>query len=500
VKIISYSLAALLLLSGCDLEEKKLDNSLSALIEEHKLTGDPSTGHDVPSINDAKAQLGMKLFYTKTMSIPGDTACVSCHHPMLGGGDGVHISIGTGATDTDIFGYERLLDPTKSAVYDIVGGGPTQSVNAPTTYNAALQDKFMAWHGIIEAADPEAGYNGTVGGIYNPDSQYEADGTTRIVDPYAGANIPASQSRFPVQNPIEMAGHGEEIEGLNSFGIRQILLDRFTGEGNSSDFGTNYLTAEARAAWQDAFEDANVTITDANIYNMISYYERTQLFIENPWKRYVQGDKSALSKDAKEGALLFFNSYENGGANCVQCHAGDFFTDHEMRVMAVPQIGLGTQDNGDSYGREDITNNPADRYKWRTMSLLNIEKTGPWGHDGAFSSLRAMVQHMVDPSTDYDVSNILEDKMQNLEYIVTNHDKALAQLAENRANGVSPHRVVNLNDTQIDQIVEFLKALTDPRLNDYEYMKQWVPENDATAAILDLQVNVTLPEEATKAN
>jgi len=179
MKILPYSLVALILLSGCVLEDRKLDTSLSALIQEHNLTGDPSIGRDIPSISDPKAQLGMKLFFTKTMSIPGDTACVSCHHPMLGGGDGVSIAIGTGAEDVDIFGDDRLVAPG-TAIYDDANGGPTQSVNSPTTYNAALQDNFMAWHGIIEAADPKAGYNGAVGGMYNPDSAYEADGTTRI--------------------------------------------------------------------------------------------------------------------------------------------------------------------------------------------------------------------------------------------------------------------------------------------------------------------------------
>ncbi len=501
MKIISYSLVVLLLLSGCNdecINNDSIDTELSALIQEHKLTGDPSTGRDIPSIDDPKAQLGMKLFYTKTMSVPGDTACVSCHHPLLGGGDGVQIAIGTGALNTDIFGYDRLLDPARTAIYNDANGGPTQAVNTPTTYNAALQDRFMAWHGIIEAADPTAAYNGTVGGMYNPDSAYEADGKTRIIDPFAGADIPAAQSRFPVQNPIEMAGKGDAV-GLNSFEIRKILFDRFTGVDNAND-SLPKLTTVQRDAWQTAFDDAGVAITDENIYNMISYYERTQLFIENPWKKYIDGDKSALSDDAKKGAKLFFSSYEQGGANCAYCHTGDFFTDNALHVMAVPQIGLGTQADGDSYGREEITNTSADRYKWRTMSLLNIEKTGPWGHDGAFTSLRAMVQHMVDPSTDYDQVNVLQIGMQNTGNTVIYHDKALAQLEKNRVDGISPHRVADLDDTQIDQLVAFLEALTDSRLNDYEYMKQWIPQSDAEAALLDLQVDVTLPSEATKAN
>ncbi|HHH37160.1 MAG TPA: hypothetical protein ENK77_00920 [Epsilonproteobacteria bacterium] len=378
-----------------------------------------------------------------------------------------------------------------------MGGGPSQSVNSPSHYNAALQDRFMAWHGIIESATPWAGYNGTVGGIYDPDSAYAADGTTRIVDPFAGANIPAAQSRFPVQNPIEMANFDPRWDNLDSFGKRKLLLERFTGTGNSGAIGTNYLTAEQRTAWQQAFNKAGVELNDANIYNMISYYEQTLLFIENPWKQYVQGNKSAISEQAKQGAILFYSSYEEGGANCVQCHSGDFFTDNDLHVMAVPQMGNGTQPDGDSYGREDITHLRSDRYKWRTMTLLNIAKTGPWGHDGAFTTLKGMVQHMVDPSTPYDKSNIKQTNMQNVDKIDEFHAKALAQLEANRASGVSPHRVAALSDEQIDQIVAFLETLTDPRLNNYAYMSQFIPKDTPESRLLDLQIDAVLPPEAT---
>lgn len=497
--------AVLLLLSGCDYQATKekvsnaniaLDAQLSVLIKRNKLTGNPAIGRDIPDINDSKAQLGMKLFFTKTMSIDGDTACVTCHHPLLGGGDGSSITIGTGAVDTDVFGNSREVD-TDKPIYTHRGAGPTQTVNAPTTYNSALKDRFMAWNGVIESLNPIAGANGSNGGIADPDSTYADDNSTRLADSSAGENIPATQARFPVQNPIEMAGYNSELQGLDSFGIRKILFDRFTGEGNTSDLGTNYLNDAQRAAWKDAFDKAGVALTDINIYNMISYYERTQLFIENPWKKYIEGDKTALSKDAKKGAILFYSTYEEGGANCTYCHRGDSFTDNALHVMAVPQIGHGTESNGDSYGREDVTHNPADRYKWRTISLLNVAKTGPWGHDGAFTSLKAMVKHMVDPSTPYDQSNVLQPDMQNLEYTDENHQKALEQLEKNRLNGVSPHRVADLTDTQIDQIVEFLKSLTDSRLNDYNFMKQWVPENNDEAQLLNLQVDVTLPPEAT---
>ena len=504
-------LLCLMLLGGCGISTSNsnddeggsggaasaLDQQLRPLIQGHGLTGNPAAGRNIPTMNDPKAQLGMKLNFTKTMSLPGDTACISCHHPLLGGGDGVQIAIGTGAVDTNVFGYNRILDPAKYAPFNQIGGGPSQSVNSPTHYNAALQDRFMAWHGIIEAANPTAGYNGAVGGLYDPDSAYAADGSTRLVDPFAGANVPAAQSRFPVQNPVEMANFDPRWNHLDSFGKRKLLFERFSGTGNSGAIGTNYLTAEQRAAWQQAFSSAGVAITDANIYNMISYYEQTLTFIENPWKAYVQGSNGAISENAKQGALLFYNSYEQGGANCAECHSGDFFTDNALHVMAVPQIGQGTQENGDSYGREEITHLRSDRYKWRTMSLLNIAKTGPWGHDGAFTTLRGMVQHMVDPSTPYDFSNVKQTNMQNLEHTNANHAKAVAQLETNRANGVSPHKVAALNGEQIDQIVAFLETLTDPRLNNYAYMSQFLPKDTPESRLLDLQIDVVLPPEAT---
>jgi cytochrome c peroxidase len=511
--VVGSVLLSIMLLSGCDTggsnsnsnsndddkggSASALDGQLRQLIQGHGLTGDPSTGRAIPTMNDPKAQLGMKLFFTKTMSLPGDTACASCHHPLLGGGDGVQIAVGTGAVDTNVFGYRRVLDPAKYAPYYEIGGGPSQAVNSPTSYNAALQDRFMAWNGVIEAAQPWAGNNGSVGGLYDPDSAYAADGTTRIVDPYAGANIPAAQSRFPVQNPLEMANHDPRVLNLSSFGRRKLLLDRFTGEGNSGELGSDYLTAEQRAAWQQAFANAGVAITDANIYNMISYYEQTQLFVNNPWKSYVQGNNSAISEQAKAGAILFYSSYEQGGANCAECHSGDFFMDNAVHVMAVPQIGNGSQPDGDSYGREEVTHLRSDRYKFHTMSLLNIAKTGPWGHDGAFTTLRGIVQHMVNPATPYDKSNVKQTNMQNLDKVDEFHAKALAQLEANRANGVSPHRVADLSGEQIDQIVAFLETLTDPSLNNYTFMQQWIPPQNAESTLLDLQVNVSLPPEAT---
>lgn len=70
------------------------DLELRGLINKHGLTGDPSMGRTMPSINSPKAQLGMRLFFNKALGRNKDAACVSCHHPLLGGGDALALSIG----------------------------------------------------------------------------------------------------------------------------------------------------------------------------------------------------------------------------------------------------------------------------------------------------------------------------------------------------------------------------------------------------------------------
>jgi len=39
---------------------------------------------------------------------------------------------------------------------------------------------------------------------------------------------------------------------------------------------------------------------------------RSQLFLDSPWTRYLAGDDRALSADAKQGAMLFLTSVEDG--------------------------------------------------------------------------------------------------------------------------------------------------------------------------------------------
>ena len=449
-----------LFLVGCG--DENIDSQLSTLIADNNLTGDPSQNRIIPSINSDKAQLGMKLFFTKSLGGDLDSACVTCHHPVLGGGDNLSLSIGVSAVSPDLLGEGRVHEAS-SANYDS-GFAPVPR-NAPSTFNVVLWDKYLFWDGRVESLDPEAGHNGEVGRIRTPDSAFGFE------DLNAGANLSVAQARFPVTSHEEMRGFSFEADDTND-ATRTHLALRLNDE-NQADYIAN--------SWESEFQGVygSNQVTFSTIVDALGEYERSQLFVNTPWKAYVQGDTTAISPEAKRGAKLFFDTYENGGMNCVACHSGDFFTDEDFHVMAIPQVGRGKGDGvDDDFGRMRESTDSTHKYAFRTPTLLNVEVTGPWGHDGAYTTLEAIVGHMTNPERavqGYDYSQL--DAMVKTTYTAVNTQQALEQLDANKKAGISPHQNMLATDGQIDDIVAFLKALTDPCVKDRACIGKWIPQN-----------------------
>jgi cytochrome c peroxidase len=133
-----------------------------------------------------------------------------------------------------------------------------------------------------------------------------------------------------------------------------------------------------------AFPDG---ITQANIAKAIAAFERSLLTFNSPFDRYRAGDKHALSSEQKEGMDLFFSAR----TGCSSCHVAPLFTDNAWHNLGVPQVGPKAVDNG----RADVTKNPADTGAFKTPMLRNIEQTGPYMHDGVFSTLEQVVAFYV---------------------------------------------------------------------------------------------------------
>ncbi|MDF1822816.1 MAG: cytochrome c peroxidase [Alcanivoracaceae bacterium] len=482
------ALAALALLSGCGGDNSSpvvidnpadLDDQLMALIAEHNLTGAPEAGRNLPDVNDPLAQLGMRLFFSKSLGGGFDSACASCHHPLLGGADGLSLPIGTGADDPDVLGLARSHPD----------GVPNVPRHSPTVFNAGLWDTALFWDSRVESLGGEAGANGAASGIRTPDS------ALFVADAEAGNTLPQAQARFPVLEDTEMKTANFE-NGSDASSVRAHLAARLgdygvgAGEIADNNWLTHFQTAFASGA------DAETLITFDNITAAIAAYERSMVFTDTPWRDYIGGDAAAISDSAKRGAILFLTPAEENGANCIACHSGDLFSDEQAHIVAFPQFGPGKGDGAtgdDDFGRERETGDARDRYRLRTPSLLNVALTAPYGHTGAYRNLTEVVRHYANPGASVNgffgrggwcsLPQIqgIGDCASRYPNARANSQLALATLADEQAAGRAVLRPVPLNPDEVADLVSFLEALTDRCAADPACVSTWVPAPSGAA-------------------
>lgn len=450
--------------------ERWLDDNLSKKISHFSLTGEPAKHRTLPSIHSPKAQLGKLLFFSKIQSGNFDTACVSCHHPTLGGADALSISIGVDATNPDMLGPGREHRPT-AVNYD---GGPTMPRNVPTSFNLGFWDTHIFHDGRIEAMLPVPYQNGSVGPINTPDSGIG------VPDPSAGANLSHAQAGFPITPKEEMRGFTFAPDKSNQE-IRDLIAARLRGE--LEPLQINNWPTLFRQAYNKPNAPLNEVINSHSIREVLGEYMRSQAFVENRWYNYVKGDKSALSLAEKRGALKFFSKRPDGGFNCQSCHRGDLMTDEGFHNIAVPQIGRGKGD-GDTgtndFGRYRETFVYRDAFAFRTPSLINVEMTSPYGHDAAFNTLEGIIRHHMDPF--YSVALYSYDGPQaNIQMgdWHSNTREALWAMFLQQTMGLSKLRSPYFyTETDINDLAAFMRSLTDPCTKSRECLAPWLVDDD----------------------
>ncbi|SKA73802.1 cytochrome-c peroxidase [Enterovibrio nigricans] len=446
--------------------------ALEKLIDEQGLRGNPAEGRVLPAIDDPLAQLGKKLFFTKGLSGDKDVACVSCHHPMLGGSDELSLPVGVNAARPEVLGVGRIDGDSL----------PDVPRNSPTVFNLGLWDTTLFWDSRLESLGQEPGQNGAASPISTPDSGLG------IADPLAGPNLATAQARFPVTSQAEMRDTTFEAGSRNE-AVRQHLAARLGDYGiGQGELAVNHWLAEFQQAF-NLVADAETLITYENIALAIGEYERSMVFVNSPWQQYVDGNRDALNADQVAGATMFLTRSEMGGGGCTNCHSGTFFTDGETHAIGFPQIGVGKGVvNDDDFGREMATGNSDDRYRFRTPGLLNVEVTKPYGHAGAYQSLKEVVDHHVNPTEAVKAYfakggwcalpqfDGLADCENVYPHAVENTKLAVEKTELERAYATSKLPYIWLSEKERWQLVAFLEALTDPCVKDRACMSPWIAD------------------------
>ncbi len=198
------------------------------------------------------------------------------------------------------------------------------------------------------------------------------------------------------------------------------------GDAYAAEFALDSVMARLQnipayaALFDSVFGGGIQAITREHFSKAIAAFERTLISNNSPYDQYVKGDKNALSERQKKGLLLFFTD-----ANCSSCHRGPMFSDFKLTIH-------GAKDNPggnfpDIGGEGD--------YQFKTPTLRNIELTAPYTHGGMYKTLREALQF-------YNAGRSENPKVPDSRLDIH----------------VEP---INLPDEDLEDIIEFLKALTD---------------------------------------
>ncbi len=195
-------------------------------------------------------------------------------------------------------------------------------------------------------------------------------------------------------------------------------------------------------------------ITPHNVARAIAAYERTLVSDNSPFDRFIRGDRSVITATQKSGWELF-----KGKAKCIECHtfsaSSRFFTDFKFYNTGIAardqnfedlarraeEINLSNRgarlDPGflahkpefSDLGRFLVTRQRKHIGAFKTPTLRDVELTGPYMHNGSLKTLLDVVRFYNQGGT-------------------------------NNPNLDQKIRPLNLNEKEMSNIVEFLRALT----------------------------------------
>jgi len=459
------------------------------------------------SKENARVELGRRLFFDPVVSRVGMRSCADCHDPRHGYSDAARVSADDRVatrrhSQTLIDGadnpsahwdgaFHRVEDLVTSRVtlaargrfssgHELASGGafkgpdggvapgvgagsgvPSGSLPTPRATEPARDTGPKGGSGSGEpgSGGGSAGGSGSGGGTgaeaYKAPDSDKPDGAREPTDapttpteapsapgapsapsapgpaagPSAGAApaapsvpaAPAAPGAAPAAGnaPRGADGANREPTALDPYAAPDALADGDLEPGFiSAAVDTTKLPSADRVIedagrYREGFEAAfgAPTVTIAKISEAIGAYCHSIRSGASAFDRFVGGDSAALSPEAKRGLELF-----KGRANCAACHllgrdAGEraALTDYRVHVTGVSWAALSGDDDAAKAkvaaldadeGAGGVTGRPKEARAFKTPTLRDVARRGPYMHDGSLATLEAVVLHYAKPPRD----------------------------------------------------------------------------------------------------
>ena len=348
--------------------------------------------------------IGERIFFDARLSEPAGVSCASCHEPS------------------------RAFTGDNSSKLGVARGSKPESLgtrNTPTLMYLATAPEFK----FVE----REGKRVPVGGFF-----WDGRAATR-----------EAQAKEPLLNPLEM----------NNAGAKMIV---------SKVAAADYAPLVRRAFGANVFADTERAF-DAIAISLAAFQSSA------PFSPFTSKFDSVVRGNAKftereERGFGLFTIRQKG--NCAECHTVDrdskdprdsLFTNFGYHALGLAREASIPRNADKSFVDMGLCGphriDAPDGKKWcgffKTPTLRNIEVTAPYMHNGRFTTLRDAVAFYATRDTDPDRW-----------YPKGRFDDLPAELHGNVDRDTPPYHRENrkrpaLNDEEIDDIVVFLKTLTD---------------------------------------
>lgn len=352
----------------------------------------------------SREELGSAVFFDQDLSTPTGMSCADCHDP------------GTAFSDPED-------DRTSAGVLrDRIGFRNAQTVMygsfAPPLHRDPITGRMQ-------------------GGLF-------WDGRAASFEAQAAA---------PLLNPVEMNNP-----------TKASVVDKIRHARYAIEFRRQFGPA--------ALDDTDQAF--ANIGEAIGAFERTPPLapFASKYDRYLAGE--VLLDDHEARGLAIFEDPDRG--NCASCHPSrpsadgtpPLFTDFSYANLGLPRFGNSPyytlprelNPEGEAFvdhGLMRTTGDPADDGMFRTPTLRNIARTGPYGHNGYFRTLGDMLDFIATR----DVGSVRTtgscSRIQNEPPVPCAWPSAEVPLTVDRAH--TGH--LALTDDDLADLAAFLATLTD---------------------------------------